>query len=96
VVLAGLTFDDAKALIQARVSSSVIGVEAFVSMGRLRVIGIFMAGEVLVPWSCSISALSTVTQVLFVAGGVILYGSPTSLRLLLLLLLHFKEVGYFG
>jgi polysaccharide export outer membrane protein len=63
-------------------------------MGRLRAISIFMAGEVLVPGSCSISALSTVTQALFAAGGVIPYGSSTSRRLLLLL--HFKEVGYFG
>jgi len=55
-----------------------------------------MAGEVLVPRSYSVSALSTVTQALFVAGGVIPYGSSTSRRLLLLLLLHFKEVGYFG
>ncbi|MFT5926932.1 MAG: polysaccharide export outer membrane protein [Candidatus Azotimanducaceae bacterium] len=62
-------------------------------MGRLRFIGIFMAGEVLVPWSYSVSALSTVMQALFVAGGVTSYGSSTSLRLLLL---HFKEVGYFG
>jgi polysaccharide export outer membrane protein len=64
-------------------------------MGRLRVIGILMAGEVRVPGSYSVSALSTVTQAPFVADGVISYGSSTSLRLLLLLLLHFKEVGYF-
>ena len=75
-----------------------IGVETIVAMCSLRAISIFMAGEVRVPGSCSISALSTVTLVLFVAGGVIPYGLSTSLRLLLLLLLllHFKEVRYFG
>jgi polysaccharide export outer membrane protein len=72
-----------------------IGVETKVSIGRLRVVGIFMAGEVPAPTSCSVSALSTITQALFVAGGVIAYGSFTSLRLLFLLL-HFNEVGYFG
>jgi hypothetical protein len=65
-------------------------------MCRLRVISIFMAGEVRVLKSYLASALSTVTQALFVAGGKISYGSFSSLRLLLLLLLHFKEVGYFG
>ena len=91
---AGLTFDDATALIQARVSNRMIGVETIVAMGRLRAIGIFTAGEVRVPGSYSVSALSTVTKALFVADGVISYGSSTGLRLLLLLL-HFKEVGYF-
>jgi hypothetical protein len=65
-------------------------------MGRLRVISIFMAGEVRVPESNSVSAVPSVTKGLFVAGGLTSYGLSTSLRLLLLLLLHFKEVGYFG
>ena len=43
-----------------------IGLETIVSTGRLRVIGIFMAGEVRVPGRYSVSALSTVTQ----AGAV--------------------------
>jgi len=41
----------------------------------LRVIGVFMAGEVLVPENYSFSALSTVTQALFVAGGVTSIGT---------------------
>jgi polysaccharide export outer membrane protein len=77
------------------VSNRAIGVDAIVSIGRSRVVGIFMAGEVRVPGSYSVSAVSTVMPALFVAGGVISYGSSISLRLQLLLL-HFKEVGYFG
>jgi hypothetical protein len=72
-----------------------ISAEAIVSMGRLRVISILTSDKVLASTSYSVSALATVTQALFVAGGVISYGTSTSLRLLLLLL-HSKEVGYFG
>jgi polysaccharide export outer membrane protein len=79
MVLAGLTFDDTKALIQARVSNKMIGVETIVGMGRLRAISIFMAGEVRVPGSYSVSALSTVTQAMFAAGGVTSNRPSTSL-----------------
>ena len=94
MVLAELTFDDVKALIQTRVSNrdwcrnnhrdgSFAGYQHF------------MPGEVRMPGSYSVSALSTVTQALYVAGSVISYGLSSSLRLLLLLL-NFKEVGYIG
>ena len=70
VSLMGLTFEDARALLKTRVSQQLIGVEAVISMGRLRAIGIFMSGEVRVPGAYSVSALTTVTQALFQAGGV--------------------------
>ena len=71
----GLTFEDARALIDTRVSQQLIGVEAVVTLGRLRAIGVFMAGEVRVPGAYSVSALTTVTQALFQAGGVTDIGS---------------------
>ncbi|PLW81478.1 sugar transporter [Kineobactrum sediminis] len=70
ITLSGLTFEDARELIQTRVQQQLIGVESVVSMGRLRAIGIFMAGEVSVPGAFSVSALTTITQALFQAGGV--------------------------
>jgi len=70
ITLSGLTFEDARELIQTRVQQQLIGVESVVSMGRLRAIGIFMAGEVAVPGAFSVSALTTITQALFQAGGV--------------------------
>ena len=70
VNVAGFTFDDAKALIKQRVADQLIGVEAVVSIARLRAINIFMAGEVVVPGAYSVSALATVSQALYQAGGV--------------------------
>jgi protein involved in polysaccharide export with SLBB domain len=73
--LAGLTFDTATQLISKNVKERLIGVDVAVSMGRLRVISIFLSGEVAVPGSYNVSALTTVTQALFQAGGVSEIGS---------------------
>ncbi|MFT7246424.1 MAG: polysaccharide export outer membrane protein [Candidatus Azotimanducaceae bacterium] len=70
VTLAGLTFEEAQGVIRRRVNEQLIGVEVVIAMGRLRAISVFMAGELKVPGSYSISALSTASQALYVAGGV--------------------------
>ncbi|MDG0980510.1 MAG: SLBB domain-containing protein, partial [Halieaceae bacterium] len=80
IALAGLTFEDARHLIKTRIQQQLIGVDAIVSMGRLRAIGIFMAGEVAVPGAYSVSALTTVTQALFQAGGVSDIGSLRNIQ----------------
>ena len=78
--LAGLTFEDARHAIQERVSEQLLGAEVTVSMGRLRAINVFMAGEVAVPGAYSVSALTTVTQALFQAGGVSEIGSLRNIQ----------------
>jgi len=95
VVVAGLAFDDTKALIHARVSNQDDWCRNNRRYGSLAGYRHFYGRRVPGPGSYSVSALSTVTQAMFVAGGVISYGSSTSLRLLLLLL-YSKEVGHFG
>jgi len=77
ISVAGLMYEDARALIQSRVSDQLLGAQAAISMGRLRAINIFMAGEVAIPGAYSVSALTTITQALFQAGGV---GDIGSLR----------------
>ena len=73
--IAGMTFNEAKNHIESEVSSQMIGVRVNVSIGRLRSINIFMAGESKVPGTYTISGLSTVSQALFVAGGITDLGS---------------------
>ena len=75
ITVSGLTFEDSRALIDTRIEQQLIGVEAVVTLGRLRAIGVFMAGEVRVPGAYSVSALTTVTQALFQSGGVTDIGS---------------------
>ena len=80
ITLSGLTFEDARDLIKTRVEQQLIGVDAVVSMGRLRAINVFMAGEVSVPGAYSVSAMTTVTQALFQAGGVTAIGSLRNIQ----------------
>lgn len=82
ISVAGLTFSEAKQLIETRVSEQLIGVSAVISAGRLRAINVFMAGEVKTPGAYSVSGLTTVTQALFVAGGVSDIGSLRDVRVL--------------
>ncbi|WP_286889443.1 SLBB domain-containing protein [Pseudoalteromonas sp. ESRF-bin5] len=70
VQVAGLTFAEVKALINAKVEQEVIGVKAFVSLGQLRSMRILVLGEAYKPGSYSVSSLTTVSHALFVSGGV--------------------------
>ena len=80
ITLAGLTFENARELILSRVADQLIGVQATISMGRLRAINVFMAGEVAVPGAYSVSALTTITQALFQAGGISDIGSLRAIQ----------------
>lgn len=75
VSVGGLRFTQARELIAERVRSTMLGTEAAVSMGPLRTINIFVVGEAKYPGAYAVSALTTVTQALFVAGGVSDIGS---------------------
>ena len=79
--IAGMTFDQATEYIKSRISSQMIGVNVNISMGRLRTISVFLVGEALIPGSYSISAMSTISQLLFTAGGVSEIGSLRNIRL---------------
>lgn len=70
IALAGLTFEEAQGVIRRRIKDQLIGVEVVIGVGRMRAISVFMAGELKVPGAYSISALSTTSQALYVAGGV--------------------------
>ena len=73
--VAGLTFEQVKEVIEAKVASQLVATKAVVSLGKLRAINVFLAGEVLAPGSYSVSGLSTVLQVLYAGGGVSEIGS---------------------
>jgi protein involved in polysaccharide export with SLBB domain len=70
VQVAGLTFAEVKELIKAKVEQEVIGIKAFVSVGKLRSIRVLVLGEAYKPGSYSVSSLTTVSHALFVSGGV--------------------------
>jgi polysaccharide export outer membrane protein len=75
VIVAGLTFAEAKALISDKIKKQILGVDVAVSMGELKTITIFVAGEAKKPGSYNVPALSTITQALTRAGGISDIGS---------------------
>lgn len=74
VRVGGLTYAQARALIQAR-AESITGVSAAVSMGRMRAVEVFVVGEVERPGTVTLSPLSGVVHALMAAGGPTPLGS---------------------
>jgi protein involved in polysaccharide export with SLBB domain len=81
IAVAGLRFEDAKARIEARVGEQMIGTQAVVSMGDLRSIRVYVLGEAERPGSFTVSSLATITNAIFVSGGVKPIGSLRNIQL---------------
>ena len=80
IAVAGMTWTQAREYIDSLVAEQLIGTKVVISVGRLKSINVFMAGEVAVPGTYSISALATVIQSVYVAGGVSPIGSYRDIR----------------
>ncbi len=81
ISLVGLSFAEARSLLQDKIAQSMIGINANITMGELRSIRIFVAGDAYKPGSYTVSSLSTITQALFVSGGVNQIGSLRNIQL---------------
>jgi len=79
--VAGMRFAAAKEMLERRVSEQMIGARASVSIGALRSIQVFVAGEAIQPGSYTVSGLSTITNALFTSGGVTPVGSLRNIQL---------------
>jgi len=81
ISITGLTFTEMKNLIRSRVEKQMIGVQASITMGELRSIRIFILGDANRPGSYTVSSLSTITNALFVSGGIRKIGSLRNIQL---------------
>ena len=81
VPVAGLTFEEMRSELLRRVKDQMIGVQASVTLGTLRSIRVFVMGDVEVPGSYTVSGLSTMTNALFVSGGIRPNGSLRNVTL---------------
>ena len=81
VGLAGLTYGEAKEMLQARISAQIIGTQVSISMGSLRSMQIFVLGEAFKPGAYTVSSLSTITHALVSSGGVSDIGSLRNIQL---------------
>ena len=81
VSVSGLTFKELKDVLYLRISQQTIGTKANITLGTLRSIRVFVLGDVNRPGSYTISALSTLTNALFVSGGITPIGTLRDIEL---------------
>src|SRR5690606_14559896 len=75
IAVSGSRFEEVRADLEQRVRDQMIGTQASINIGELRSIRVFVLGDAERPGSYTVSGLSTVTNALFVSGGVKTIGS---------------------
>ncbi|MCF6260800.1 MAG: polysaccharide export protein, partial [Gammaproteobacteria bacterium] len=81
IAVTGMRFDELKNDLQRRIKEQMPGVQIHVSLGELRSMRIFVLGDVNRPGAYTVSSLSTMTNALFVSGGVRPIGSLRNVQL---------------
>ena len=81
VNLAGFTFAEAQEFLKKRIKEELIGTEISINLKRLRSITVYVLGEAYKPGSYTLSALSTITNTLFLSGGVNKTGSLRNIQI---------------
>lgn len=79
--VAGLSFQELKLMMKEEVKQRTIGLNVITSLGELRSVRIFILGEANRPGSYTVSSLSTITNALFVSGGIKKTGSLRNIEL---------------
>jgi protein involved in polysaccharide export with SLBB domain len=79
--VAGIRYQDLNAYLKTAIGRVFRNFELNVSLGRLRSIQVFVVGQARQPGSFTVSALSTVVNALFAAGGPTSKGSMRSIQL---------------
>ena len=81
IAVAGQRFERVREVLTERVSRELIGVQASISLGELRSMRVFLLGDVRQPGSYTVSSLATITNLLFVGGGIAEVGSLRRIEL---------------
>lgn len=81
IAVSGRRFDDVRVMLEDRVREQMIGTQASIGIGELRSIRVFVLGDAETPGSYTVSGLSTITNALFVSGGVKKIGSLRNIQL---------------
>ena len=81
IYIAGLSFKEMQDTISGVVENKIIGTEVSLTLGQLRNINIFVLGEAFRPGMYTVSALSTLTNAIFLSGGPKQNGSLRNIQL---------------
>jgi len=79
--LAGMTFREASDFLKNKVQATLIGTDISISLSELRSISVYILGEAYKPGLYSMSALSSISNALFVSGGVNEQGSLRNIEI---------------
>ncbi len=77
----GMTFEQASKYLETKVQTELIGTEVSLSIKEVRSIGIYLLGEAYKPGKYTLSGLSSVSNALFVSGGVSELGSLRNIQI---------------
>ncbi len=77
----GMSFEQASKYLENKVKTELIGTEANLSIKEVRSIGVYLLGEAYKPGKYVLSGLSSVTNALFVSGGVNKKGSLRNIQI---------------
>ena len=80
--LAGLSLGEASKLIKSKVNQAYIGTDSFISLENIRDISVLLAGDVFNPGIYTLNGSSNMLHALNVAGGINVYGSYRSIKLI--------------
>ncbi len=76
----GMTFSEADSLLAKKVETQLLGTYSTISIGEIRSIGVYILGEAYKPGRYVMSGLSSVSNALFVSGGVNEQGSLRNIQ----------------
>ncbi len=79
--VSGLSFNEMKRLLTARIKEKVIGVDVVVGIASLRSMRVFVLGDAYKPGPYTLSSLSSITHAIFAAGGISDIGSLRNIQL---------------
>ncbi len=79
--VSGLSFNEMKRLLSARIKEKVIGVDVVIGMASLRSMRVFVLGDAHKPGPYTLSSLSSMTHAIFAAGGISDIGSLRNIQL---------------
>ena len=80
--LAGLSLGEASKLIKSKVNQAYIGTDSFISLENIRDVSVLLAGDVFNPGVYTLNGSSNMLHALNVAGGIGVYGSYRSIKLI--------------
>ena len=79
--VSGLSFNEMKRLLTAKIKEKIIGVDVAIGMASLRSMRVFVLGDAYKPGPYTLSSLSSVTHAIFAAGGISDIGSLRNIQL---------------